>query len=91
MALPLHSVSIVIQSSPNVLCFLALFKARQMSTFYQHVHCEPGSVLLQAVNSQLFIYNGHGSAKCESQFSTYVISHLGLWTCTHPPVPLPWI
>ena len=90
MALSLHSVSIVILSSPNALCFLALLKARQMSTFYQNVHCEPGSVLLPAVNSELFICNGQGSVKCESQFSTYVISHLDLWTGTHPPVSLPW-
>ena len=87
MALSLHSVSIVILSSPNVLCYLALFKASRMSTFYQNVHCEPESVFLPAVNSQLFICNGQGSVKCESQISTYVISHLGLWTWTHPPVP----
>ena len=91
MALSLHSVSIVILSSPNALCVLALLKARQISTFYQNVHCEPGSVFLSAVNSQLFICNGQGSVKCQSQISTYVISHLGLWTWTHPPVPLPWV
>ena len=91
MALSLHSMSIVTLSSPNALCVLALLKARRMSAFYQNVHCEPGSVFLQAVNSQLFICNGQGSAKCECQFSTYVISHLGLWTWTHSPVPLQWV
>ena len=91
MALSLHSVSIVMLSSPNALCFLALFKARRMSTFYQNVHCDPRSVFLPAVNSQLFICNGQGSAKCQSQISTYVISHLDLWTWTHPPVPRPWV
>ena len=87
MTLSLHSVSIVTLSSPNALCLLVLLKARQMSTFYKNVHCEPGSVFLPAVNSELFICNGQGAVKCESQISTYVISHLGLWTCTHPPVP----
>ena len=44
MALSLHSVSIVTLSSPNALCVLALLKARQISTFYQNVQGEPGSV-----------------------------------------------
>ena len=57
MALSLHNVSTVILPSPNALCFLALFKAWRMSTFYRDVHSEPGSVFLQAVNSQLFFCN----------------------------------
>ena len=82
MVLSLRSVSIVILPSPNALCFLALFKARRLSTFYQDVHCEPGSVFLPAADSQLLIRNWYGSEKCQSQFSTYVISHLDLWTWT---------
>ena len=64
MALSLHSMSIVMLSSPNALSVLALLKARLMSTFHENVLCEPGSVLLKAVNSQLFICNGQGSVKC---------------------------
>ena len=62
-----------------------------MSTFYRDVHCELGSVFLQAVDRQLFICNGQGSVKCESQFSNYVISHLDQWMRGHPAVSLPCV